>query len=275
MVNDLRKDDPPKLDKKDPKKFNLDDLKDKASIIKDNHLIGEDTANRPPKLGKLSKSKPDSSKSDDKKDSTSFPAQLGKTDNQTYKRRTINNKLIFGVIGLIAIIIAGSAIADMGSHNNVTANKTNNTNSTPVVTVNQNHFDNGIISFDYPQGWYVVKQQVQAPLIVTVQKDPNNSFSIFSQNLSSTSFSNRVDEWKQSISQTGQITSEGNITMDGVNGYDIEATYNNGTNNNIYNTRGVVIDKNQTAYFIIFIFNSSPLDYKDQMDQVINSFHVK
>jgi hypothetical protein len=112
---------------------------------------------------------------------------------------------------------------------------------------------------------------------VTVQKDPNNSFSVFNEVLGNTSFAELIIQWRQSILQNGQITYEGNFTMDGVNGYDIEATYNNTTtsNNTIYNTRGIAIDKNQTAYFIIFTFNTTSLNYKDQMDQVINSFHVK
>jgi len=82
-------------------------------------------------------------------------------------------------------------------------------------------------------------------LIVTVQKDPNNSFSVFSEDLGNTSFTEFIFQWRQSIMQNGEITYEGNVTMGGVNGYDIEATYNNTTTNtnNIYNTRGIAIEK--------------------------------
>ncbi len=279
----MRKDSPPKLDKSDPNnsKFNLDNLKDKASIIKDkNSRIISENDSRPPKLGKSDEFKGQLDKTSVIKDSNnniedSRHHKLGKSDDLKDKNFIVNNRITIGVIGLIIIIIAAALITGIGSHKTIIPNKTNNT--TNPATVNQNHFDNGIISFDYPLDWKVLNQQAQPPLIVTVQKDPNNSFSVFNEVLGNTSFAELIIQWRQSILQNGQITYEGNFTMDGVNGYDIEATYNNTTtsNNTIYNTRGIAIDKNQTAYFIIFTFNTTSLNYKDQMDQVINSFHVK
>ncbi len=277
----MRKDSPPKLDKSDPNnsKFNLDNLKDKASIIKDKNsrIISESTP-RPPKLGKSDEFKGQLDKTSVIKDGNnniddSRPPKLGKSDDLKDKTGIVNNRIFIVVIGLIIIIIAAALIAGIGGHKTIIPNKTNNT--TTPVTANHNHYDNGTISFDYPLNWKILDQQVQAPLIVTVEKDPNNSFSVFSQFIGKNSFADRILLWRQSILQNGQITYEGNITVDGVNGYDIEATYNNNTNNTIFNTRGIAIDKNQTVYFIIFTFNTTSLNYKDQMDLVINSFHVK
>jgi len=138
--------------------------------------------------------------------------------------------------------------------------------------VTGNHFNNGKISFDYPLEWNA-SSETTAPIIVTIGEDEYNSFSVLSENMGSTSFAERILQWRQNILQSGQITSEGNITVDNTKGYEIEAIYK--VNNTTYNTRGIAIAKNNTVYFIMFIFNKSLLDYKDEMDQVINSFHVK
>ncbi len=272
----MRKVGPPKLDRSDSNnsKFNLDNLRDKTSLIKDKD------GSRPPKLNKSDDSKGYLGKASVIKDSTiddsSRPLKLGKSEDLQDKFGNVDNKIILGLISLIIIIIiiAAALIAGVGSHKTIISNKTNNT--TAPVTVNKNLYDNGIISFNYPSGWTVLNQQVQPPLIVTVQKDPNNSLSVFSEDLGNTSFTEFIFQWSQSIMQNGEITYEGNVTMDGVNGYDIEATYNNTTNtNNIYNTRGIAIDKNDTAYIIIFTFNTTLLNYNNQMNQVINSFQVQ
>jgi hypothetical protein len=92
------------------------------------------------------------------------------------------------------------------------------------------------------------------------------------ENLNQTSFTQRVLLWRQNIMQTGTINHESNITIDNTTGYNIEASYK--VNNTTFNARGVAVSKNNTIYFIMFIFNNSLLDYKDQMDQVINSFHI-
>ena len=72
--------------------------------------------------------------------------------------------------------------------------------------------------------------------------------------------------------QSGSITYESNITIDNSTGYNIEASYK--VNNTTFNARGIAVEKNNTIYFIMFIFNDSLLDYKDDMNQVINSFHI-
>lgn len=264
----MRKDNPPKLNKKELKKFNINDLKDKANIIKDNYSNSKDK-NRTPRLDKSADLKSERRKNNsDYKIIWTNPRLMNNRDNHGKNNLFSNNKLILGIICLIIISLTAFIIAE-NNHKTITNNTTNTTNP-----ININHYDNGIVSFDYPQGWSVMKQQVQSPLIVTVQKDSNNSFSVFSENLGTTSFAYRIAQWRQSVLQSGQITYEGNTTMDGVNGYVIEATYNYTANNTVYNTRGIAIDKNQTVYFLIFTFNTSPLTYKDQMDQVFNSFHV-
>jgi hypothetical protein len=42
-----------------------------------------------------------------------------------------------------------------------------------------------------------------------------------------------------------------------------------------YITRGVAFQKNKKVYFLVFVFNESLLTYKDDMDLILNSFHVK
>ena len=252
----MRKDGPPKLGKNDPddlNKFDFKKLKGKAIEIKVKHE--HNSQNVGPRPSKLEKT-----------DSKRFDLS-----NLKSKISSINEKkLILAAIGLMIIVVLIALIATGGHH--TVSNNTNNTTIAPVANLT-NHYDNGNISFDYPKGWNISTQKVQAPLIVTVEKDENNSFSVFSENLGKTSFSDRVVQWRQSILQNGAITYEGNTTVDGIKGYNIEATYK--TNGTIYNTRGVAISKNNTAYFIIFIYNTSLLNYKDDMDQVINTFHVK
>jgi glutamine cyclotransferase len=168
------------------------------------------------------------------------------------------------------LIILIGAIALYATNNMQTAsNTTNNTTITPVIA--ENHFDNGLISFDYPKGWKVTNG-TKAPVIVTVSKDENNSFVVMNEYLNKTSFTQRVLLWRQNIMQTGSITYESNITIDNSTGYNIEASYK--VNNTTFNARGIAVEKNNTIYFIMFIFNDSLLDYKDDMNQVINSFHI-
>lgn len=253
MVGDtLRKDGPPKLGKGDShkKRFDLAELKDKAI---NRHEKSETT-------------------------SKGSPAKLGKSDQGGFKlnfdglrdnlNRIDKKRFIIIIIAFIILIVLG-VFASSNSHQ-TSPNQTNNsTNLTPVTG---NHFNNGKISFDYPLEWNA-SSETTAPIIVTIGEDEYNSFSVLSENMGSTSFAERILQWRQNILQSGQITSEGNITIDNTRGYEIEAIYK--VNNTTYNTRGVAIAKNNTVYFIMFIFNKSLLDYKDEMDQVINSFHVK
>lgn len=259
-------DGPKKLSKSDSRKkfIDLDDIKDKATSIKDKNrgkLNIKNKASEPfkrdtsPKLGK----------SDQK---SIFSSSIFSDINSKLKAiPLITDKRLIIIIILIILIVAVGFLA--ANSFKPTANKTNNTNNTPIVV--ENHFDNGLISFDYPKGWNVTNGS-KAPVIVTVSKDENNSFVVMNENLNQTSFSDRVYAWRQNILQTGAISYENNITIDNSTGYSIEATYR--VNNTTYNARGVAVSKNNTIYFVMFIFKGSLLDYKDEMNQVINTFHI-
>jgi hypothetical protein len=149
----------------------------------------------------------------------------------------------------------------------------NTTNLTNVTNAGKNHYEDNNISFDYPDGWNISKDKVTPPLVVTVAKDGNNSLSVFKETLGIKSFRDRLLEWRNNINSQGNINYEGNVTTDGTVAYDVEATFKNG--NGTYNTRGIALQKNGTAYFIVFVFNKSLLMYKNEMETVINSFHVK
>jgi hypothetical protein len=254
-------DGPKKLSKNDSRKkfIDLDNIKEKATSIKDKNrskLNIKDKASEPFRRDN--------------------PPQLGKSDQQNVlsdvynKLRAIplitNKRLILIIIFIILIGAVGFLAANSFK---TTANKTNTTNNTPIVA--DNHFDNGLISFDYPKGWNVTNG-TKAPVIVTVSKDENNSFVVMNEYLNKTTFTDRVQTWRQNILQTGAISYESNITIDNTTGYSIEAIYQ--VNNTTYNARGVAVSKNNTIYFVMFIFKGSLLDYKDEMNQVINSFHI-
>lgn len=259
----MRKDGPPKLGKSDNHKskiIDLDELKDKASTLKDKNkqkIRNKDKSFNLPKREKSHK--------------------LGK-DNQTNILTEYTDKLkcipwikhkksIIGILIIILIVAIGVLAAD---NPQTTSNKTNNTNNTSTIV--ENHYDNGLISFDYPKGWNVTNG-TESPVIVTVSKDENNSFVVSNENLDNSTFSQRILEWRQNILQIGDITYESNITIDNSTGYNVEATYK--INNTPYNLRGIAVSKDNTIYFIMFIFDGSLLDYKDEMDQVINSFYIK
>lgn len=180
-----------------------------------------------------------------------------------------DKKTLLVIIGIIVLIVA--VALSMGSNEKTTTPQSNN--STTPANPLKNHFDNGNISFDYPIGWNISSEKTSASVVVTVQKNGNNSFSVITENLGTRNFTDRIIEWRKSVMEGGDIYYEGWTTMDGSRAYVIEATYQ--TPAITYNTRGIGIEKYHTAYFIIFIFNTSLLDYKEEMDLVINSFHVK
>lgn len=212
-------------------------------------------------LGKSQKDYPSKlGKSDDKSELILFSDKLTKIPGITDKR------IVLGVLLIIFICVVGLlAVNSFNATHNVTNNTTNIT--TPPV----NHFDNGLISFDYPEGWNV-ENGTKAPVVVTVSKNENNSFVVMNEDLENLTFQDRVSQWRENIMQSGSITYEGNITVDNSPGYNIEFTHK--VNNTTFNARGVAVSKNTTIYFVMFIFDSSPLEYKDEMDLVINSFHI-
>jgi len=181
--------------------------------------------------------------------------------------KKIGQKPIWGIIGIIILIIlvAGTAmwISDQ--------NQTNVSNNTTQQVVNStNHYNNGHISFDYPAGWNVTNGT--PPMIVSVSQDENNSFSIFREELHNQNFTYRIAKWRANILQNGIIYYEGDLTIDNITAYELEANYKPG--DKVFTTRGIAFKKNDAAYFIIFVFDKALLDYKSEMDIVINSFHV-
>lgn len=249
-MNDGR---PRKLGKNDPHKskiIDLDDLKDKANTLKDKNRgkrkrIDPSLKEQPPKLGKPSQK--------DFYVELKIPGSIDK--------RIVLMVIIIILIGIVGVLAANSF--------KPAANETNNNTTTP--TAPGNHFDNGLISFDYPEGWNVTNG-TKKPVVVTVSKDENNSFVVMNEDLGKTNFTDRVFQWRQNIQQSGEITYESNITVDNTTGYNIEALYK--INNVTYNAKGVAVSKDDTIYFVMFIVNGSLLDYKSDMDMVINSFHI-
>jgi len=262
------KDSPKKLGKSDSRKkfIDLDNLKDKASSIKDKNKDKLDIREKSVDPFKRDKT-PKLGKSDQQNVLNKFSDILEPISNKLESIPWITNQRLILIILLFILVGAVGLLA--ANNTPTTINNTNNTTIIPAVS--ENHFDNGLISFDYPKGWNVTNG-TKAPVIVTVSKDENNSFVVMNENLNKTSFTQRVLLWRQNIMQTATINYESNITIDNTTGYNIEASYK--VDNTTYNARGVAVAKNNTIYFIMFIFNNSLLDYKDEMNQVINSFHI-
>lgn len=264
-------DGPRKLGKNDSRKskiIDLDDLKDKTITIKDKNR--DKNKGKGKNLGTIKGKSLNTSQKE-------YPSKLGK-DNERNILKSFSDKLsgipfindkriVLMVILIILICLVGVWAANSFQ---ATANETNTTTDIQPEPP-KNHFDNGLISFDYPEGWNVTNG-TEAPVVVTVSKDENNSFVVMNEDLNNTTFTERVLLWRQNILQSGDITYENNITIDNSRGYNIEASYK--VNNTTFNARGVAVSKNETIYFVMFIFNQSLLDYKDEMDLVINSFHI-
>lgn len=185
--------------------------------------------------------------------------------------KILRKRSVLGIIGIIILIIlvVTTAMWFMSDHKAVT-NQSNN-NSTQMNTL-KNHFNNGNISFDYPEGWNITNVTNQSSMVVTVTHDENNSFSVFKEDLGTQNFTYRVSEWRSNILKNGMIYYEGDLTIDNITAYELEANYK--PKDKVFTTRGIAFQKNNTAYFVIFVFDQALLDYKNEMDKVINSFHV-
>ncbi len=186
----------------------------------------------------------------------------------------LRNRPILSFIGVIILIILIVAVALWAMGDQPPINSTNN--STNQTTIQKNHFANGNISFDYPEGWNVTNNSnnsnSQYTLITTVSKDENNSFSIFRQALGNQNFTYLVGSWRSNILKNGMIYYEGDLTIDNTTAYELEANYK--PSDKVFTTRGIAFQKNDSVYFIIFVFDRPLLDFKNEMDKVINSFHV-
>jgi hypothetical protein len=189
--------------------------------------------------------------------------------NWTKIANEIGKRKFFLAIMVIIVLIA--AVAIMAGEYKKPALNLNKNNITNFTTL-KNHYDDGKISFDYPNGWNISQNPTQPPLIVTVEQNDNNSFSVLSENLENSNFTQKVLEWKTNLQKNGMIYYEGVTTVDGTDAYEIQGNYKPG--DKIYSTRGIALVRDRTAYFIIFIFDKPLLNYKNEMDLVINSFHV-
>ena len=184
--------------------------------------------------------------------------------------KLLREKSILSIIGIIILIVLVVSTAMwVINDKNTTTNQTNNT--TQQVEALKNHYNDGNISFDYPEGWNV-SNSTQAPLIVTVAHDENNSFSVFKEDLGTQNFTYKVAAWRSNILANGMIYYEGDLTIDNTTAYELEANYKPA--DKVFTTRGIAFQKNNTAYFLIFVFDKALIDYKYEMDKVINSFHV-
>ncbi len=210
------------------------------------------------------------------------PAKLGKSDTQTKEsrsnilKRNINQiirknpgLLIFSLIIIITLVVVASIWSvDEGTGQN----QTYNTNQ----TTQKNHYSDGIISFDHPDGWNVTsrtdKKKSKPELLVTVSKDQNNSVSIFREKLGNQNFTNKVAVWRSNIAKKGMIYYEGGLTVDNQTAYELMANYKPG--DKVYAIRGIALQKNNVIYFIIFIFDDPLLNYNDEMDKILHSFKV-
>ena len=200
------------------------------------------------------------------------------TKSDTLKKNVkyiLREKPLLGLIGLIIliIIIATAAMWAMDDKNIISPNNITN-NQTNTI---KNHYSDGNISFDYPEGWNVTPNNSstsssQFNLIVTVSKDENNSLSIFEENLGTQNFTYSVASWRANIIENGLIYYEGDLTVDNSSAYEFMANYKPG--DKVFTIRGIAFQKNNTGYYLMFVFDDALLNYKSEMDKVINSFHV-
>ncbi|HHT18970.1 MAG: PsbP-related protein [Euryarchaeota archaeon] len=221
------------------------------------------------------------STSKEKKDG---PAKLQKAKKETKKSRSeilkTNPSQIFRetpiimIISLIVLIIVVVTVLMWPVDDLTSQNQTHNTNS--PVKLQKNHFSDGMISLDYPEGWNITGKgddtKSRSRLLVTVSKDENNSVSIFREELGTHNFTHRVAAWRSNILKNGMIYYEGSITVDNQTAYEFMANYK--PSDKVYATRGIALQKNNILYFIIFIFDDPLVEYSAEMDKVIKSFKV-
>ncbi len=231
------------------------------------------------------KSKTNSLKTKKDKEKQVGPKKLGKSDIPPQKKsrhdilkKDISQKLrenpILLIISLIILIIL-VVTAAMWSVDDVTnQNQTNNTKN--QTSTQKNHFSDGNVSFDYPEGWNITSRanstNRESHILVTVSKDENNSVSIFREDLGTQNFTYRVASWRSNIMKNGMIYYEGGLTIDNQTAYELMANFKPG--DKVYATRGIALQKNNILYFIIFIFDDPLLDYSSEMDKIIKSFDV-
>jgi flagellar basal body-associated protein FliL len=179
-----------------------------------------------------------------------------------------NRRLVLILAVVICLVVAFALYSGYEAGNETSANQTNNSQSNATFNI----YDDENITFNYPLDWNV-SQEVQSPVMVTVYKDNNNLLSVFSENLGNMTLYDKLVEWKSNLLQTSNITYEQAITVDNSKAYDVESSVK--SDSTTYVTRGVAFEKNKKVYFLVFVFNQSLLTYKDDMELILNSFHVK
>lgn len=179
-----------------------------------------------------------------------------------------NRRLVLILAAVICLVVLFAFYSGSEAGNGTSTNQTNNSQANATF----NTYNNDNITFNYPLDWNV-SEDVESPVMVTVYKDSNNLLSVFSENLGNMTLHDKLVEWKSNLLQTSNITYEQAITVDNARAYDVESSVR--SDSTTYVTRGVAFEKNRRVYFLVFVFNQSLLNYKDDMELILNSFHVK
>jgi hypothetical protein len=199
------------------------------------------------------------------------PLVKKETNQNSLKNQILAHKKLLVLFGVLICLIVAVYIISTPSQKVVINNS--NTSQPTSTDPTKNFFDNGNISFYYPKNWNQSQERIQAPLIVTVYKDENNSMSVYSENINNRPFADYVVDWRENLNIASNITYEQVTQIDNCTAYDVQASKRN--MNGTYITRDLIFTKNKKVYYIIFIFNKSVLDFKEEMDLIINSFKVK
>lgn len=179
-----------------------------------------------------------------------------------------NRRLFFILAVVICLVVAFALYSGSEAGNETNINQTNNSQANATFNI----YDDENITFNYPLNWNI-SEEVESPVMVTVYKDNNNLLSVFSEDLGNMTLHDKLVEWKANLLQTSNITYEQAITVDNARAYDVESSIQ--SDSTTYVTRGVAFEKNRRVYFLVFVFNQSLLNYKDDMELILNSFHVK
>lgn len=200
------------------------------------------------------------------------PAPPRATFSQKVKEKrgyvSANRRLIL-ILGAVICLVIALALYTGSETGNQTNNQTNNSQANATFNI----YDDQNITFNYPLNWNISQEEVDPPLIVTVMQDENNLLSVFSEDLGNRTLKDKLVEWKENLIQTSNVTYDQATTVDNTSAYDVQTSTT--TDSVTYITRGVAFEKNNRIYYLIFVFNSSILDYKEDMELILNSFHVK
>jgi hypothetical protein len=114
-----------------------------------------------------------------------------------------NRRLVFILAAVICLVVAVALYSGIQAGNETSSNQTNNSQTNATFNV----YDNDNITFNYPLDWNL-SEEVESPVMVTVYKDNNNLFSVFSENLGNMTLYDKLVEWKSNLLKTSNITYE-------------------------------------------------------------------